>query len=166
MNNTDLLVQLAQTLQSQRHMLTTAESCTGGLIAAACTELAGSSGWFERGFITYSNASKTDLLGVSSVLIDAHGAVSEAVAGAMAQGALQRSRAHWAVSVTGIAGPGGGSTHKPVGMVCFGFARQGLVQTSTEFFTGHRAAIRVAALRCALLGVIHRCASARFTGEP
>ena len=97
--------------------LTTAESCTGGMIAAACTDLAGSSAWFERGFVSYSNAAKTELLGVSAALIAEHGAVSEPVVRAMAQGALQHSRAQVAVAVTGIAGPGGGSAGKPVGSV-------------------------------------------------
>lgn len=161
MNNdyTDWLEPLAQALRSKGHKLTTAESCTGGLIAAACTELAGSSVWFDRGFVTYSNASKTDLLGVAAALLDAHGAVSEPVAAAMAQGALQRSGAQWAVSVTGIAGPSGGSADKPVGTVCFGFAGQGQVSTSTQRFDGNRAAVRAAALHFALHGVVNVCSN-------
>ncbi|WP_230681462.1 CinA family protein, partial [Paracidovorax cattleyae] len=102
-------------------MMATAESCTGGMIAGACTDLAGSSQWFERGFVTYSNTAKTELLGVPAALIDTHGAVSEPVARAMAEGALRHSRAHAALSVTGVAGPGGGSVAKPVGTVWFGW---------------------------------------------
>ncbi|EER58303.1 CinA domain protein [Acidovorax delafieldii 2AN] len=98
-------------------MLATAESCTGGMIAAACTDLAGSSQWFERGFVTYSNAAKTELLGVPAALIEAHGAVSEPVARAMAEGAVAHSPAQVAVAVTGVAGPTGGSAEKPVGTV-------------------------------------------------
>ncbi len=105
-------------------MVATAESCTGGLIAGAITEVAGSSDIFDRGFVTYSNAAKTEMLGVPTAMIDAHGAVSEEVAMAMAEGALQRSQASLAVSVTGIAGPGG-SDHKPEGRVCFALARDG-----------------------------------------
>ena len=116
---------LADALRSRGLRLATAESCTGGLIAAACTSLAGSSEWFERGFVTYSNEAKTELLGVPAALIEEHGAVSEAVARAMAEGALQRSRAQVAVSVTGIAGPGGGTPAKPVGTVWLAICRSG-----------------------------------------
>ena len=108
---------LAQQLLARHWMMATAESCTGGLIAAACTDLAGSSAWFERGLVTYSNEAKTELLGVPAELIAQHGAVSEAVARAMAAGALARSQAQVAVAVTGVAGPGGGSASKPVGTV-------------------------------------------------
>ena len=113
---------LAQALQARGWMMATAESCTGGLIAAQCTELAGSSLWFERGFVTYSNAAKTELTGVPAALIAAHGAVSEPVARAMAQGALQHAQAQVSMAVTGIAGPGGGSADKPVGTVWFAWA--------------------------------------------
>ena len=130
--------------------LAAAESCTGGLIAAACTELAGSSDWFERGFVTYSNAAKTELLGVPAALIEAHGAVSEPVARAMAQGALARSAAQLALSVTGIAGPGGGSSAKPVGTVWFGLALPGRVWTDCRRFDGDRAAVRRASVAHAL----------------
>src|SRR5580698_10606896 len=106
-------------------MLATAESCTGGLIAGALTEIAGSSDVVERGFVTYSNAAKTELLGVPAALIDTEGAVSEPVARRMAEGALAHSAADLAVSVTGIAGPGGGTDKKPVGLVWFGLARRG-----------------------------------------
>lgn len=114
-------------------MIATAESCTGGLVAAAITEVAGSSDVFDRGFVTYSNAAKTGLLGVDAALIERHGAVSEEVAAAMAEGALARSEAKVAVSVTGVAGPGG-SAHKPEGMVCFGLAGPEGVRAETVRF--------------------------------
>ena len=127
-------------------MVATAESCTGGLIAAALTAIAGSSEVVDRGFVTYSNAAKTDLLGVPAPLIAAAGAVSEAVARAMAEGALRHAAAGLAVSVTGIAGPGGGSAEKPVGLVWFGCAgRGGAVRTLRRVFPGDRTAVRLAA---------------------
>ncbi len=131
-------------LASERGILiATAESCTGGLIAAALTEVAGSSAAFDRGFVTYSNEAKVDMLGVERDMLAKHGAVSEAVARGMALGALDRSRARLAVSVTGIAGPGGGSDQKPVGMVCFGFAQEGRAETVTlQFGALGRAEIR------------------------
>ncbi|OYT98431.1 MAG: damage-inducible protein CinA [Burkholderiales bacterium PBB1] len=116
---------LGDALRARGSMLATAESCTGGLIAAACTAVAGSSDWFERGFVTYSNAAKTELLGVDAALIQAHGAVSAEVACAMAEGALVHSNAGIAVAVTGIAGPGGAVPGKPVGTVWFALARRG-----------------------------------------
>ena len=131
-------------------MLATAESCTGGLIAATSTDLAGSSNWFERGFVTYSNAAKTELLGVDAALIAEHGAVSEAVVRAMAAGALAHSRAQVAIAVTGIAGPGGGSTDKPVGTVWLGWAWPGGVLTERCQFAGDRAAVRAATVQHAL----------------
>ncbi|BEU98192.1 CinA family protein [Acidovorax sp. DW039] len=136
------LTQISSTLLARGWMLATAESCTGGMIAAACTDLAGSSQWFERGFVTYSNEAKTDLLGVPAALIAAHGAVSEPVAHAMAAGAVARSRAQVAVAVTGIAGPTGGSADKPVGTVWFGWAVNGHITTATRRFDGDRAAVR------------------------
>jgi nicotinamide-nucleotide amidase len=114
---------LAAAMRARGWRLATAESCTGGLIAAACTALAGSSDWFERGFVSYSNEAKTELLGVDAALIAMHGAVSEAVVRAMALGALQRAPVQLAVAVTGIAGPGGGSADKPVGLVWLAVAR-------------------------------------------
>jgi nicotinamide-nucleotide amidase len=121
----------------------TAESCTGGLIAAALTHWAGSSDVMERGFVAYSNESKTELLGVPAPLIATVGAVSQEVAALMAEGALARSRADMAVSVTGIAGPGGGSAEKPVGLVWFGLAqRDGPTRTASQVFPGDRAAVR------------------------
>lgn len=131
-------------------LLSTAESCTGGLIAAACTDLAGSSAWFERGFVTYSNAAKIELLGVDASLIDTHGAVSEPVARAMAAGALQRSHAQVALAVTGVAGPSGGSVDKPVGTVWFGFALRSGVRTEMCHFEGDRTAVRQATVQHAL----------------
>ena len=141
---------LADILQKRGWLMATAESCTGGMIAAACTDLAGSSNWFERGFVTYSNAAKTELLGVDPVLIDTHGAVSEPVARAMAQGALDRSHAQAAVAVTGVAGPGGGSADKPVGTVWFGWATPAGVTSEVRHFGGDRAAVRQATAAHAL----------------
>ncbi len=126
-------------------LLATAESCTGGLIAAALTAIAGSSDVVDRGFVTYSNAAKTEMLGVPAALIEAEGAVSEPVARAMAEGALARSAATIAVAVTGVAGPGGGSPAKPVGLVCFGLAQRGApVAAERRIFPGDRSAIRAA----------------------
>lgn len=125
-------------------MLATAESCTGGLIAAACTDLAGSSAWFERGFVTYSNAAKTELLGVPADLIGTHGAVSDAVVRAMALGAVAHSHAQVAVAVTGVAGPGGGSDDKPVGTVWLAWNVCGHVTAECCHFAGDRAAVRQA----------------------
>lgn len=152
-----LVTQLAQALTGRGWMMTTAESCTGGLIAGACTELAGSSLWFDRGVVTYSNEAKVDLLDVPAELIAQHGAVSEPVAMAMAQGALAKSKAQIAVAVTGVAGPGGGSPDKPVGTVWIAWAcHDGLVQAERHVFGGDRAAVRSATVRCALQGVLHR----------
>jgi nicotinamide-nucleotide amidase len=131
--------------------IATAESCTGGLIAASLTAIAGSSDVVERGFVTYSNEAKTELLGVPAALIAAEGAVSEKVAHRMAEGALAHSRADLAVSVTGIAGPGGGSEAKPVGLVWFGLARRGAgTQTLRRVFDGDRTAVRRDAVAQAL----------------
>ena len=130
--------------------MATAESCTGGMISAACTDLSGSSNWFERGFVTYSDAAKTELLGVGTALIKKHGAVSEAVVRAMATGALSRSPAQVSVAVTGVAGPTGGSAAKPVGTVWFGFALPGQVVSEVRRFDGDRAAVRAATVRHAL----------------
>jgi nicotinamide-nucleotide amidase len=131
--------------------IATAESCTGGLVAAALTAIAGSSDVVDRGVVTYSNAAKTEMLDVPATLIDAEGAVSEAVARAMATGALHHSSASLAVSVTGIAGPGGGSAAKPVGLVWFGLARRGTaVRALRRVFPGDRAAVQHAAVAQAL----------------
>jgi nicotinamide-nucleotide amidase len=132
--------------RSQGLMLTTAESCTGGMVAAALTEVAGSSDVFERGFVTYSNAAKQDMLGVSADTLEQFGAVSEPVAQEMAEGALRNSRANLAVSITGIAGPGP-SEHKPEGRVCFGLAMDGreTVVETVEFGALGRENVRTAA---------------------
>jgi len=148
--------ELASLLIARGWMLATAESCTGGMIAAACTDLAGSSVWFERGFVTYSNDAKTELLGVPSELIAQHGAVSEPVVRAMAQGAVQRSHAQLGVAVTGVAGPSGGSADKPVGTVWFGFLVGGHLSSEVRRFDGDRAAVRVATVQHALAGLILR----------
>jgi nicotinamide-nucleotide amidase len=137
-------------------MMATAESCTGGLIAGACTDLSGSSAWFERGFVTYSNAAKTGMLGVDAALIDTHGAVSEPVARAMAEGALRRSLAQVSVAVTGVAGPTGGSVDKPVGTVWFGWCVNGATTSERQRFDGDRAAVRQATVAHALAGLLAR----------
>ncbi len=152
----DTVAALAAALRDRGEMMATAESCTGGLIAGACTDLAGSSDWFERGFVTYSNAAKTDLLDVPAALIEAHGAVSEPVALAMARGALVHSRARWAVAVTGVAGPGGGTATKPVGLVWLAWAGPQGVQAEAHHFAGDRAAVRAATVACALRGLLDR----------
>ena len=144
------VLQLAGMLQSKGWMLATAESCTGGMIAAACTDLSGSSNWFERGFVTYSNEAKSESLGVDPALIAAHGAVSEVVARAMAYGAIRQSHAQASIAVTGVAGPTGGSPDKPVGTVWFGFLVDGLLTSEMRLFPGDRAAVRVATVRHAL----------------
>lgn len=146
--------QLASLLLGQQWMLATAESCTGGLIAAACTDIAGSSAWLERGFVTYSNSAKTDMLGVDAQLIATHGAVSEPVARAMAQGALMHSRAQVALAVTGIAGPGGGTADKPVGTVWFAWATPQGLSSEVQCFAGDRTAVRHATVLHSLRGML------------
>ena len=148
---------LADALRARRWHLATAESCTGGLIAATCTALAGSSDWFERGFVTYSNAAKTEQLGVEAVLIAQHGAVSEPVVRAMAEGALLHSAADIAVAVTGIAGPGGGSADKPVGLVWLAMAQRGVATQSEQLqLAGDRAAVREQTVVVALARALQR----------
>lgn len=140
-----LVTEIATQLRARGERLATAESCTGGLIAATCTDLAGSSDWFERGVVTYSNEAKQELLGVPKALIDDHGAVSAEVAEAMATGLLARvpSTVHWTIAVTGVAGPGGGSAEKPVGTVWLGLAgRNGALRVWCERFEGDRARVR------------------------
>ncbi len=149
-----LCAQLAQALPARGWMLATAESCTGGMIAAACTDLAGSSLWFERGFVTYSNDAKTELLGVDPAAIAQNGAVSEVVARAMAFGAVRHSRAQVGVAVTGVAGPAGGSPDKPVGTVWFGFHVDGRLSSEMRHFPGDRAAVRTATVEHALRRVL------------
>jgi len=132
-------------------MVATAESCTGGLVAGALTAVAGSSAVVDRGFVTYSNEAKSDLVAVPAALIEAHGAVSEPVARAMAEGAVARSRAEVSVAVTGIAGPGGGSDDKPVGMVHFAAAGPaGLIHVERRFGDIGREAVRLESVRVAL----------------
>ena len=157
-----LVLALAQALRERGLMIAAAESCTGGLIAAACTSVAGSSDWFERGFVSYSNEAKTELLGVAAALIAAHGAVSEEVARAMAQGALAHSRAALSVAVTGVAGPGGGSPEKPVGTVWLAVARRdGLNRAELLQLAGDRSAIREQTVEHALRRLTERATGTR-----
>ena len=139
----ELVQQLAAKLTEKGWMLATAESCTGGMIAAACTDLAGSSQWFDRGFVTYSNEAKTEMLGVPAELITQHGAVSEEVVRAMAEGAIRHSRAQVSIAVTGIAGPGGGSEEKPVGTVWVGWSSPSKTQSTLLHLSGDRSQIRL-----------------------
>ena len=148
--------QLAGLLLASGSRVSTAESCTGGLIAKTFTDLAGSSDWFDRGFVTYSNAAKADMLGVPASLINDYGAVSEPVAVAMASGALRRSEADYAIAVTGVAGPGGGSEEKPVGTVWIAIASDQHVEAQCHRFPGDRAAVREATLLAGLQGLIQR----------
>lgn len=147
---------LALLLRERQWMLATAESCTGGMIAAACTDLAGSSEWFERGFVTYSNDAKTASLGVDAALIAQHGAVSAIVARAMAFGAVRHSLASVSVAVTGIAGPGGGSPDKPVGTVWFAWQVDGRLSSETRRFDGDRASVRRQAVDHALRRLVEK----------
>jgi nicotinamide-nucleotide amidase len=144
---------LADLLLKNEWMLATAESCTGGMISAACTDLAGSSNWFERGFVTYSNEAKSELLGVDVALIAEHGAVSELVARAMAFGAVRHSAAQVSIAVTGVAGPSGGSLEKPVGTVWFAFSIHGLLSSEMMRFEGDRATVR----QQTVLHALRRC---------
>lgn len=141
---------LAAVLQRRGWMMATAESCTGGLIAGACTDLSGSSRWFERGFVTYSNQAKTELLGVDPRVLQREGAVSEAVVRAMVQGALHHAPVQVAVAVTGVAGPTGGSIDKPVGTIWFGWSINGQVSSELRHFSGDRADVRAATVQHAL----------------
>jgi nicotinamide-nucleotide amidase len=145
---------LSKRLLQDGYKLATAESCTGGLISAACTALAGSSDWFDCGFVTYSNDAKTEQLGVDAQLITEHGAVSEPVARAMAFGAIRHSKAQISIAVTGIAGPTGGSAAKPVGTVWLGFSVHGTLHSEMRHFDGDRAAVREATVRHALQRVL------------
>jgi nicotinamide-nucleotide amidase len=150
---------LGRALVARQWRVATAESCTGGLVAGAITAIAGSSAWFDRGFVTYTNEAKCELLGVPAALIAREGAVSEAVARAMAEGALARSQADLVTAVTGIAGPGGGSAAKPVGTVCFAWGRRGGAGDAvTRRLHGDRAAVRSQAAAVALEGLIARIA--------
>lgn len=150
-----LAVELADRLRARGWMLATAESCTGGWVGQLLTSLPGSSEWYERGFITYANAAKVEMLGVSEGTLATHGAVSEQTAGAMAAGALKHSHAQAALAISGIAGPGGGTPQKPVGLVCYGWAlADGTVMSSTCRLDGNREEIRSRAVAAALRGLI------------
>ncbi len=151
-----LAVALGRAALERRVRIATAESCTGGLVAGAITAVAGSSDWFDCGFITYSNEAKIGQLAVSPSTIERFGAVSEQTALAMAHGALGASRAHWTVAVTGIAGPAGGTPDKPVGTVCFAWVGPGIARASTIHLGGDRAAIRRDSVRIALEGILDR----------
>lgn len=150
-----LSARLGEALQSRDLMLTTAESCTGGGVAQAVTEVAGSSGWFERGFVTYSNQAKQEMLEVALQTLIDYGAVSEETVIEMAKGALHNSHAQVSLAVSGIAGPGGGSEEKPVGLVCFAWAEvEGEPVSLSRRFDGDRASVRSQAVACALQGVL------------
>jgi nicotinamide-nucleotide amidase len=151
----ELAADLGRQLKAARRTLVTAESCTGGWAAQAVTAAAGSSDWFERGFVTYSNDAKRELLGVTADTLKRHGAVSEQTAREMAAGALSRSRANVALAITGIAGPAGGSAEKPVGTVCFAWAAAGApTRSETVLLAGDREAVRRQSVIHALQGVM------------
>jgi nicotinamide-nucleotide amidase len=152
----DLARDVGAALKRGGLMLVSAESCTGGAIAEAVTRIAGSSEWFDRGFVTYSNASKMEMLGVGERTLKRYGAVSEEAVREMAKGALQKSRAQVAVAVSGIAGPSGGTEHKPVGTVCIAWAlKDGALVGETRYLEGNRGTIRHEATRAALQGLIN-----------
>ena len=151
-----LAAALGQAALGRQVRVATAESCTGGLVAAAITAVAGSSDWFDRGFITYSNAAKVDLLAVPSATLARFGAVSTETARAMAEGALRGGGAQWAVAVTGVAGPGGGTATKPVGTVCFAWAGPGATEASRTQLQGDRAGVRSESVHIALKGLLER----------
>lgn len=153
----DVVVEIARLLQARNGHLAVAESCTGGLLAKRLTDLAGSSAWFERGLVTYSNRAKQELLGVGAGLLAAAGAVSRECAEAMARGLIVMSPADWAVAVTGIAGPGGGTADKPVGQVWIAWAeRAGTVEAQRLQLAGSREEIREASAQAALQGLLER----------
>jgi nicotinamide-nucleotide amidase len=155
MEPSHIVRQLGETLLAKGWMLACAESCTGGGIAAALTDVAGSSQWFDRGFVTYSNLAKQEMLGVAQATLENHGAVSEQTVQEMAGGALSRSEAQVSVAVSGIAGPGGGSEEKPVGMVCMAWQVEGQEPViRTEHFSGDRAAVREQTVLLALQGLL------------
>lgn len=149
-----LAIRAGNKLRDERLTLATAESCTGGMVAAAITDISGSSAWFERGFVTYSNQAKTEMIGVPADMIDKHGAVSEPVAKAMAEGALRNSRAQVSLSITGVAGPGGGTETKPVGMVSFAWSNRLHTSVETQHFKGDRYQVRTQAAIHALRGLL------------
>lgn len=161
-----MLETLATSLIQREAMIATAESCTGGLVAKLMTDLAGSSQWFDRGFVTYSNQAKHDMLGVPMQLIEEYGAVSEPVVAAMTNGALKNSQATFALSISGIAGPSGGSPEKPVGTVCFSFQQKAqLPQVSTQLFTGNREQIRLAAAEFSIKQMVNLLQNEKINRE-
>ena len=150
----ELAKKVGERLKAAGAQLVTAESCTGGWVAQAVTAIAGSSSWFERGFVTYSNAAKQELLGVTKQTLEAHGAVSEETAREMADGALRKSKGTLALAVTGVAGPGGGTPGKPVGMVCFAWTDGKKLRSETRRFSGGRDSVRRQSVVRALEGVL------------
>jgi nicotinamide-nucleotide amidase len=154
MDRSEIIGELAGHLQRHGWWLSCAESCTGGAIAAALTDVAGSSGWFDRGFVTYSNRAKREMLGVSAETLETFGAVSRETVLEMAAGALSASATQLSVAVTGIAGPGGGTPEKPVGTVWIAWASAGRLEAVCERFSGDRAAVRAATVDAALLGLL------------
>jgi len=160
-----LAERVGEALKQRGLMLATAESCTGGWVSKALTDIPGSSEWFERGFVTYTNTAKREMLGVGAATLEAHGAVSEGVVGEMAQGALDRSRAQIALAISGVAGPGGGSLDKPVGMVCLAWATYGRPpRTQTRQFLGNREQVRRQAVIAALEGTLELLGELRPEG--
>lgn len=150
---------VGQALLNKNLMLTTAESCTGGWVAEVITRISGSSGWFERGFVTYTNEAKREMLGVKAKTLQQHGAVSEATVKEMAEGALKKSRAQIALAISGIAGPTGGTADKPVGTVCFAWAGVGLetkTKTKTQRFFGDRQQVRSQSVEYVLLHLLEQ----------
>jgi nicotinamide-nucleotide amidase len=152
----DLVSRLGEQLLSRKESIVTAESCTGGWVSMLITSIAGCSTWFDRGFVTYSNEAKQEMLGVDRQTIEIHGAVSEETARYMVQGAVKHSNAQAGLSVTGIAGPGGGSIDKPVGTVCFGWVIDGQCETETCHFSGDRQEIREQSVRYVIAGMLAR----------
>ena len=158
----ELAERAGRALEDKGLTLVTAESCTGGWIAEAITMVPGSSAWFDRGFVTYTNISKQQMLGVRVETLEQHGAVSQAVVSEMAEGALKAARARIAVSVSGVAGPSGGTPQKPVGTVCFGWALEGMeTQTESRHFPGDREGVRRQSVVHALEGLIELAAAVR-----
>lgn len=154
---TALATEIGRELAAKKAFLALAESCTGGLVAKRITDIAGSSGWFERGLVTYSNRAKQDLLGVSEEVLQSFGAVSRETAEAMARGLMVMTPAGWGVAITGIAGPGGGSPEKPVGLVWIAWIRRGQAPETQAFqFGGSREEIRAAAAEAALSGLLEK----------
>lgn len=151
----EITQQLAQTLLEQKRLVVTAESCTGGGVAYAFTELAGSSAWFERGFVTYSNEAKIEDIGVPAKTVEQYGAVSEQTVRAMVVGALENSLADVAIAVSGIAGPSGGSKNKPVGTVWFAWGNKEIQQTACCLFSGNRQQVREQAIEYVIKSLLH-----------